>query len=275
MKQLSSLLKISVSLCLFFLQFAASGEIPYGIPAGAAEAGMAYACVTKDGFGSSFHNQALLAFNNSFSFGTTYMDRFGISELSTRTAALIIPAGKASVAAGYSGFGYRDYRRDAAAIACGMKLAGKIAAGVQADYFTVRTYGEYNNSSYITFEAGVIIIPSDRTRIGIHVFNPVPNSLRKEKLPSSVTTGAGIILSKDLFAGAEVSISTGKKMELCTGCEYEVMKDLRLRTGFATGNNSFCFGTGYRFRAACLDIGFATHDRLGVTSSLTLIINIK
>jgi hypothetical protein len=271
---LSSLLKISVSLYLLFLQITASGEIPFGIQSGAGEAGMGYACVMKEGFWSSFHNQALLAFNNSTGFGINYENRFGIKELGTRTAGIMVPAGKASVGAAYAHFGYTDFKRDVAGIACGLKLSEKIAAGVQIDYFSERTSGEYNNNQCITFETGLIVSPSENIKIGIHLFNPVPNSLRKNNQPLSLTVGAGIVLSKILFAGVETEMSSGSELLLRTGFEYEAVKNLWLRAGFSTKNNSFCFGTGYQFGNIILDLGFTTHDRLGVTSSLSLIFKI-
>ena len=274
MKQLSSLLKISVSLFLLFLHTAASGVNRYGIVAGAGEAGMGYACVMKEGFWSSFNNQALLAFNNQLQFGVNYENRFGIVELGTRTAGLLIPAGKASVGAAYSHFGYSDFKRDVAGLSCGLKLSEIIAAGVQIDYFSERTSGEYNNYQSITFETGFIVSPSDNIMIGVHLLNPVPNSLRKDSQPLSIRIGAGINLSKILFAGAEAEMSTGSYLILRTGFEYGIVKNLMLRAGFSTQNNSFCFGTGYQIGIVKIDLGFATHEMLGVTSSISLIFKI-
>jgi hypothetical protein len=274
LKQLSSLLKISVSVIFLFLLTPASGSIPYGIQAGAGEAGMGYACVMKEGFWSSFHNQALLAFNNSFDLGVSYENRFGIKELGTRIAALRIPAGKASVGAAYSHFGYPDFKRDVAVLACGLRLSEKIAAGVQIDYFSERISGEYNNSQIITFETGLIVSPSDNIKIGLHLFNPVPNSLRKNNQPFSLSAGAGIDLSRILFAGIEAEMSTGSNLILRTGFEYEAVKNLRLRAGFSTKNNSFCFGTGFQFGMVKLDLGFATHEMVGITSTASLIFKI-
>lgn len=275
LKQLSSLLKISVSLYFIFLQLTASGGTPYGILSGAGEAGMGYSCVMKEGFWSSFHNQALLAFNTSFKFGINYENRFGIKELGTRTAGIIIPAGKASVAAGYSHFGYTDFKRDAGVIAGGLKLTEKIAAGVQIDYFSERSSGEYNNNQFITFETGLIASPSDNLNIGVHLSNPVPNSLRKDTQPVTLTVGAGMDLNKILFAGVEAEMSTGGNLILRTGFEYEAVKNLWLRAGFITKNNSFCFGTGYQTGILLIDLGFTTHERLGVTSSASIIFKIR
>ena len=274
MKQLSSLLIIPVSLFFLFLQIAATAGIPYGIRAGAGEEGMGYACVMKEGFWSSFHNQALLAFNKDYSFGFNYEDRFGIRELGTRSAGVLIPAGKASAGAAYSHFGYADFKRDVAGIACGLKLSEKVAAGVQIDYFSERPSGEYSGYQYITFEAGVAACVSDNIKLGFHLFNPLPNSLRKNNQPLSISAGAGITLNKSLFAGVEAEMSTGSNLMLRAGFEYEAVKKLMLRAGFSTMNNSFCFGMGYQFSIVKLDLGFTTHDRLGTTSSVSLIFKI-
>jgi hypothetical protein len=47
-----------------------------------------------------------------------------------------------------------------------------------------------------------------------------------------------------------------------------------LRGGFSTDNNSFSFGLGYLIKVVQLDIGFITHEKLGVTSSVSFIFKI-
>ena len=150
LKQLSSLLKISVSLLFIFSSLSASADDPNRPSAGAGEAGTGYACITKKGFWSAFHNQANLAFSKSFSLGLNYENRFNISELGTRSLGFIIPAGKASLGAVYSHFGYTDFSRDMTGLACGLKLSKKISAGLQVDYFSEKTSGEYNNNQSVT-----------------------------------------------------------------------------------------------------------------------------
>lgn len=274
MRQLSSLRKISVSVFYLFLFSNAFGGDLYRFNAGAAEAGMGNVCITRNGFWSSFHNQALLAFNNSLSFGLNYQNRFSIKELGTRSVGLTVPVGKASLGAVYSHFGYSDFKRDMTGLACGLKLSEKISAGVQIDYSSERTTNDYTNNQLVTFEAGILFTPSENTNIGIHLFNPVPNSVRKNWLPTTLKVGAGTELSKILFAGIEAEMSSGSKLILKTGFNYEAAKNFWLRGGFSTNNNSFSFGLGYLTKIAQLDLAFQTHEKLGVTSSVSLIFKI-
>lgn len=275
MKQLSSLLKISVSVLLIFSSLTASAGDPFRFSAGAGEAGTGYVCITKTGFWSSFHNQATLPYYQSFSAAINYENRFGIMELGTRTAGVIFPKGKAALASILTHFGYYDFYRDMAGLACGLKLSDKLSAGIQIDYFSERVSGEYKNIQSLTFEAGLLFIPSENSRIGIHFFNPVPNSLRKTYLPSTLRIGAGTNLNKSIFAGIEAEMSTNSQLIIRTGFEYEAAKKFWLRGGFSSENNSFSFGLGYLVKIVQLDIGFVTHEKLGVTSSLSLIFKIK
>jgi len=271
---LGSLLKISVSVLSFFLSSTASGSDPYRPSTGAGEAGMGYACIMKNGFWTSFHNQALLAYNNSYYLAFNYENRFSIQELGTRSAAMIIPAGKASIGVVYSHFGYSDFKRQKTGAACGIKLTEKVSAGVQIDYFSEKTSGEYDNNQSVTCETGLLITTSEKMRIGIHLFNPIPNSIRKISMPATLRVGAGIDLSNLLFTAIEAEMSTGSNLIIKTGFEYEAANNLWLRGGFSTSNSSFCFGLGYLTNIVMIDIGFTTHEKLGVSSSASLVFKI-
>jgi hypothetical protein len=275
LKQLSSLLKIPVSLLFIFLHLSALGDNPYRLAAGAGEAGMGNLYISENGFWSAFHNQALLSENKSVSFGVNYNNRFSIKELGTRSVGMIVPAGKTSLAAVYSNFGYSDFNRVMTGIACGMKLSEKISAGVQVDYFREKSSGEYYKNQSVTFEAGILITPSDKIRIGMHFFNPFPSSLRKNLMPASLSVSAGSVLSEVLIAGIEAEMSSGEKLILRTGFDYEAVKNLRLRGGYITNNNCFSFGLGYLIKTVQIDVAFTTHERLGISSSFSFVFKIN
>ena len=143
------------------------------------------------------------------------------------------------------------------------------------DYISEKGIEKYVNMQSITFESGLLLAASENTRIGIHVFNPVPNSLRKTAFPLILRIGAGRDLSKLLFAGIETEMSSGKKLIARTGFEYEAGSKLWIRGGFSTNNSSFSFGLGYLAEVVLIDFSFTTHERLGVTSSASLIFIIR
>jgi hypothetical protein len=272
---LSSLHRISVHIFFLFLPLAASAGNPYNISCGATEAGMGSVSVVKPGFWSSFANQALLAENRSLLAGINYENRFFINELGTRTAAAVIPAGTTSLGIIWSHFGYTHFRRERAGIACGLPLSENINAGVQIDYYSEKTSGEYDNNQFVTFETGLTYRVTPNIIAGVHLFNPIPRLRRKSFLPSSIQAGAGIELSNVLFAGIEAEMSSGRSLVFRSGFEYKAGESFWLRGGFSTENTSFTFGLGYQVKSVRIDLSFATHERLGVTSGASLIFKIK
>lgn len=248
---------------------------PFLIRPGAAEAGTGCSCLMRPGFWSSFNNQGLLAGIKAPAFGINYENRFGIKELGRASAAALIPAGKSSLGVIFSSFGYSDLRRYAAGISSGIKITRNISAGLQIDYFSEKTAGEYNDRRTLTFEAGLLLKPSENVSVGFHLFNPVPNSLRRSFLPSSLSAGAGIKLNSSLVAMAETELTTGTVASFRTGFDYSTQGGLRLRGGFNSRNTSFCFGLGYLIKSTAFDIAFSTHERLGLTTSASVIFEIK
>lgn len=265
-----SLRRISVTLLFLIPVLHTSYAVtPYGFR-GAAEHGTGLSCICPSSFWSSFSNQALLAGNKSFSAGFSYESRFFIPELANRSAGMIIRTGGSSVGCMFSSFGYTGFRREEGAIATGLPLSKDVSAGIQLDYFSEKIPGEDYKRQYVTFEGGAIFNVTSKVRAGFHLFNPVPNSLRKSDLPSVIVAGAGIDLSTALFAGAEFEKCSGRRMLVRCGFEYEAAKKFRLRGGFSSENNSFSFGFGYNMKSVMVDIGFSTHERLGVSSAISI-----
>jgi len=229
----------------------------------------------KPGFWSSFHNQALMALSPETTAGIDYRNRFGIAELGTRSAGIIVRNGKAGFGAVYSHFGYSQFKRHSAGIACGLRLNEKMTAGIQADFFYGRAAGSINSMESLAFEAGIAIYPSEELTLSFHLFNPLPNEIRKSFLPTVLTAGAGYNLSSDLFTGAEIEMSVRGMLILRTGFEYDTGQNFLLRGGFSTENNSFSFGIGYILNPLSFDLSFATHQQLGITSSVSVIFRIN
>jgi hypothetical protein len=70
-------------------------------------------------------------------------------------------------------------------------------------------------------------------------------------------------------------METGREPVARIGFEYETLKNFWFRGGFSSENTSFSFGIGYLVKFVQIDLGFATHEKLGVTSSASIIFQIK
>lgn len=266
-----SLHKIFVCLSVFFLPLTASGYNPYRMITGAEEAGMGSLSLYSKSFWSSFNNQALLAEKNSIVAAINYQDRFCLSQLATKSAGLIIPSGSGSAGLIFSHFGYKEFSRTMTGLACGLHLSEKISAGIQIDYFSEKAPGEFQHHHSVTFETGFFIKIRENIFASLHMFNPLPDALRKRNMPSTITTGAGIQLNKAFFAALETEMCSSERPVLKTGFTYELTDNLCLQGGFNTRNCSFSFGTGLTIKNIYLNMSISTHEKLGLSHFLSLV----
>ncbi len=270
-----SLLKISLITSLLLFSVAVHSQNPYRLSAGAREVGLAYTTSSSTGFWASFHNQASLAHMHKLSLGINQDNRFGISELSNKTFGFIMPTGHGSLGAVYSYYGYSEYNRHTAGLAYGMKIGRMLSVGVQADLFSTRGSGDYQNTNELTFEIGALFKPISGLSIGLHTFNPLPNSLRNNDMPTVVTLGASYLFSDAFFTAIELESSNGGHNNIRVGLEYQAYENFYVRGGIMTDPAGLSFGFGYSGRVFQGNIGFITHENLGLTPSLSIVIFIR
>ncbi len=270
-----SLRRISVTTVVFLLFMHHLCGNPYRLRYGAAEIGTGTVCLTNPGFSGYFQNQALLAYNKTLTIGACYESRYNIKELSTSSLGVVVPTGSSSVGAIYSQYGTTDFRRIFGGIAIGMELGGKVAGGIQIDYIRENVYGEYDDNHAVTFEIGTAVRINEKTTLGANIFNPLPQQLRAQYLPSSVSMGIGSNITDKVFLGTEALLITGKKVIVKTGFQFEAIKNLMLRGGFSSENNSFCFGVGYSLKPVKIDFAFLAHESLGTSTSVSLVFSFK
>lgn len=266
-----SLRRISVTTVIFLFALPLMAGNPYRLRYGAAETGMGTVTLTNPHFTGFFQNQALLAYNNSLGLGVNYESRFNLKELSFASFGCIVPFSGGSLGAVYSQYGTTDLRRIFGGIAIGLELGERVAGGVQIDYIGENVYDGYNDTHAVTFEIGTAIKLNEKTTFGANIFNPLPQQLRNSYLPSSISLGVGSYISDKVFMAAESLLTTGERIVVKTGFQFEVVRNLLLRGGYTTENNSFCFGVGYRLKPVKIDFSFLAHESLGRSSSISLL----
>ncbi len=258
------------------MTIAVMSQNPYRLSAGARQVGLAYASAATEGFWASFHNQASFATIDKWSAGINQDNRFGISELSNKTFGMIIPSGhRGALGIVYSYYGYTEYNRHTAGLAYGMKLGKKISAGVQADFYSTRITGDYRNRNDLTFEAGIQVRPVSDLLLGIHVYNPLPPDIHESEIPFVMQLGASYRFTPGFLAIAEIEASDKYPDNIRVAFEYEFPVNLYLRGGFMSEPLGYAFGAGYSGRIFHANLGFITHENLGLTPSLSLTVFIR
>lgn len=223
---------------------------------------------------SSAHNQAGLADLKGYAFGSYFNNRFGINELSTKAFALAASVGNAGTfGLNYTQFGYELHSQNKFGLAYGMRLGEKITAGIQIDYFLITQGGEYGRQGFASGEIGMIAEPIENFFVAAHVFNPWPVKITATDasgLNSVFRLGTAYKFSDRVTAVLEAEKDIEYPVRVRFGTEYEFVDNLFLRLGANTQPAEYSFGIGYTFKGAAFDIGFKTHNTLGMHSHFGL-----
>jgi len=258
---------------LLFLMAAAvlrAGE-PVYVPHGAAEMGVAFASSATSGHWSCFHNQALLTSRPGTSAALALETRFMMTPLSSKAVSAILAGKAVPLGLIITHFGNGDYYRIFTGMGSAVTLTRGVSLGVQVDYITEKSAGDYRDVSHLTFEAGMTVLLSSSLTLGLHLFNPLTSV---NTLPSSVNAGVEWQHTDDLSVVIETSKVTDEPLSVQGGISWNVLDRLILRTGYMSSPSCFSFGLGYANGSLETDAGFLVNSITGVTSSVSFIWNI-
>jgi hypothetical protein len=248
-----------------------AGE-PVYVPHGAAEMGVSFASSASSGHWSCFHNQALLTSRPGTSVALALETRFMMTPLSSKAVSAILAGKAVPLGLIITHYGNGDYYRIFTGIGSAVTLTKGVSLGVQVDYITERSIGDYRDESHLTFETGMTVLLSSSLTLGLHVFNPLAPI---NTMPSSINAGIEWKHTENLFVVIETGKVTGEPLSVQGGISWKVLEKLTLRTGYMSSPSCFSFGMGYKLGSLQTDAGFLINSITGVTSSVSFIWNIR
>lgn len=266
MKQIFSFLLVAV----FFISAKADNY-----PIGANSLGMANSTVAIPSLWSVYHNQAALAMLEGMNVGVYYDTRFNMQEFATKSLAFSASTSHGTFGFDFTSFGFSAFSDNKIGAAYSLKLADKIAAGIQLDYFFIHQEAYYGNLSTISGEIGIIAMPVDNLYIAAHVFNPWRAKIanyQDERLPTIFRVGVSYHFN-DAFDGSfEIQKDLQYSALFKAGMQYEIFKNFMLRGGLSFDNKNVypAFGIGYTYNDITLDIAFENTYLLGNKTGIGL-----
>lgn len=223
---------------------------------------------------STNNNQAGLGFVNELSAGIYFENRFLLKETSYKAGAFVLPLKAGTFGLSITSFGYSAYSENKAGLSYGIKLAEKIAVGVQLNYLNNRLTGDYGQSNTFTAALGVIANLTKELSIGAHVYNPNRTKLadyNNERVPTIMKLGLDYKFTDKVFLGVEAEKDINFDPVVKVGIEYHAIDILYLRGGISTNPTMSSFGFGLKFKDFKLDFSSSFHQTLGLTPSVSLI----
>jgi hypothetical protein len=236
-------------------------------------AGMANTSVMQFGIWSVNNNQAGLALIETPEIGACYQNRFKLSETGSQLLAVAFPTRTGNFALSYNRFGYNLYSENNVGLAYARNLGKYLSAGLQFDYLYYHQTENYGNRGAFLFEVGLIAKPVENLYIGAHIYNPGKARLadyNDERVPTVFRFGAGYHFSQLVLLAIETEKSIDTKARFKCGLEYQIVKNLFARTGFASEPNEFSLGLGYAFKNLAADVAFSSHQYLPMSTQVAL-----
>jgi hypothetical protein len=235
-----------------------------------------YSSQFTDAFSSS-GNLGALGKQQAFSAGLFTEKRFFLKALNSFNAALVLPTSSGNFAWKGDYSGGPSYNESSAGLAYGRSLGGKVALGVQFNYFSLKTAG-YGKAATVGFDAGLLLQLTSQLSAGLQASNPVGVSWGKNRLepiPSVFTIGLGYDLSPQVFLGLEAEKTEEQPVSINAGLQYLVTEKLVARTGVRSATALYYLGLGFQLKGFRFDVTASVHPYLGTTPGLLLLYSSK
>jgi hypothetical protein len=247
-------------------------------PIGGRSAGMGYTGVTLADPWSVQNNQAGLGYLKNISAGIYYENRFLVNELSSKSAAFILPTQSGVFGVDMNYFGYDKYNETKVGLAYGKAFGEKISAGIKFDYLNTHIADNYGDKRNVTFEIGVLSKLSKSLSIGAHVFNPIRVKVAEyndERIATIIKLGLMYNFSDKVIVIAETEKNINYKPVFKAGIEYHIIKEIYLRTGISTNPTLNTFGIGIELKKIKIDFASSINQVFGYSPQISIVYNIK
>jgi hypothetical protein len=229
--------------------------------------------VIQENVWSVFNNQACLGNIEEINVGTSWENRFLLQELSIQKLAVTYPLSFGTTAISFARFGFEKYNENSIGMAFGRKLGERFSIGLKFSYLWRFIGDNYDRKGIFLLELGLFSKPLDGIIVGFHLFNPLFsgfNDFSKSLKSATYRLGVGFDKYPNFYTELEVSGNIYYPLCLKFKLEFMVLENISLLTGMQTSPVGNSFGLGFYINKLRIDIGFCTHQVLGLSPRICL-----
>jgi hypothetical protein len=218
------------------------------------------------------NNPSATAFIDNTSIGIDAKNNFMIKELTTATLALLLPTNNyGNFGFTLQRFGYSTFNENKLAISYSKRLSNSTSASVQLSDNIQNIRGEEFKSTEheIGFNLGLFTKLNDNIHLASY-YNFQKNITDTEiKNIQEFSLALSWFPISDLNVLMEINKRTNTNISLRGGIEYKILKRISARVGISSEPLNVAIGLGIMFDDLYIDIGFAHHQYLGMTSGIS------
>lgn len=200
---------------------------------------------------------------------------FGLKQLANGFGSFAKTFEFGSAAIGFSTYGFELYKENKLTFSFAKNINENFSAGISVFYhsLSIRNYGSDNT---INFTIGGSSNLSENLLLGFVIQNITRATYGNEsnQIPTVFGTGLSYNLQKDFIIHFAFEKEIENPVSLRFGMDYQPIEYVNIRFGFMNEPSSFSGGLGINYSYFNLDYALFTHQDLGLTHQIGLIINL-
>ncbi|HEX7367813.1 MAG TPA: hypothetical protein VF273_11985 [Pelobium sp.] len=221
---------------------------------------------------SASKNQAGIAGLKSPIIAAAYENRFGVKELSTKSAVVAVPIKNYAIGASFQSYGIDAYNEVKTGLSLAKSFGPKLLVGLGLNYHQLNI-SNYGNANTFSVEVGLQYRVLPKLWLATHVANPNQSSYgdnAEQVIPAHIQFGGTFVFSEQLLITSEFEQVLGRQVDFKTGLEYHVVKFVALRGGISVNPFKQYAGFGVNYQKVNIDFAVASHPVLGYSPQIAL-----
>jgi len=257
---------IFIQICYCGFERTETGVRPFSL-------GYAYTGLANDVWAISY-NPAGLSQLIQNQIGLFYSPQpYGLSELSTITAAVGMPFNFCAVGFSLRKFGFELYHEYSASVSAAKNISS-LNFGINLNYYNLHIQN-YGSASSLGIDLGVLVKTDNKFSGGIFLRNINSPTIGKarEKIPQTFTVGFSYSPLQKCTMNFDLQKETSFEVSPRFGFEYWLIEALAIRGGWMNIPAKYTAGIGLKFMQITFDYGFDSQQDLGWTHCFSLMIS--
>ncbi len=243
---------------------------------GAKGAGLANATITTGDQYSVFNNiGGLSEVDASFAF-VGYKQRYGLLELSSIAAGYVQPVAGGTAGISFYRFGDNLFNQQRFSLGFSNRF-GLVSLGANLSYLQY-DFESVGSKGAVLIEFGGVAELTKSIRFGAYVFNITQSKLSTDtdiEIPFIMRAGLSWSITEKLSLNTEAVKPLENDLQVRAGINYNLLKNLFLRTGIETSPTKASFGIGYQFSRFQVDYAYSNHSILNDIHDVSVSMRIK
>jgi hypothetical protein len=221
---------------------------------------------------SAQSNQAGLAGLERLQISVAYENKFGVKDLSTKSAVFALPFKNYVIAASFTSYGVESFAETKTGLSLAKNFGNKLYLAVNANYHQIKITN-YGNANSFSVEAGIQYKVMSNLWLASHIANPNQSKFNENNdqiIPAHIQFGANYRLSKQLMICGEIEKIVDGDVDFKTGIEYKIIDFLSLRGGISVNTFKQYAGFGLIYQKIEFDFAVSSHPVLGYSPQISL-----